>query len=70
MLGFIGRFREFKMTIAGTILYKRMKEFKAELAARGTTIEEELIRLEANGQILGTVSIKPLLHQITPINSR
>jgi hypothetical protein len=58
------------MTVAGTILFKRMKEFQKELAARGTTIEEELVRLEANGQILGTTSTKPLLHQTASINSR
>ena len=53
------------MKVAGMILLKRMKEFKAELAARGTTIGEEFTRLEASGQTLGTKAKLPLSHQTT-----
>jgi hypothetical protein len=58
------------MKLAGYILREAIKRFDKYLEKNGLTIEAELERLEKNGQIIGTTSIKPLSHQTTSINSR
>jgi hypothetical protein len=58
------------MKLAGYILSEAIKRFDKYLENNGLTIEAELERLEKNGQILGTTSIKPLSHQMTSIISR
>jgi hypothetical protein len=58
------------MKLAGYILSEAIKRFDKYLEKNGLTIEAELERLEKNGQIIGTTSIKPLSHQTISINSR
>jgi hypothetical protein len=63
------RYRE-TMKLAILILRDAIKKFDLYLAEKGVTIEQELERLERNGQIIGTTSTTPRLHQTTSINSR
>lgn len=58
------------MKLAVLILRDGIKKFDLYLAQKGVTIEQELERLERNGQIIGTTSTTPRLHQTTSINSR
>ena len=58
------------MKLALQILMKAVERFDEQLESRGVTIEQELQRLRENGQILGTTSTEPRLHQATSISSR
>ncbi len=58
------------MQIAIRILLRRMGEYEAELAARGTTLAAETERLRKAGQLYGTTSSLPLSHHTTSIKSR
>ena len=58
------------MQIAIRILLKRVKEYEAELIARGTTLAAETERLRKAGQLYGKTSSLPRSHQTTSIKSR
>jgi hypothetical protein len=58
------------MKLAGYILSQAIKRFDQYLEENGLTIEEELERLEKNGQIIGKTSNLPLSHQQTFTKSR
>ncbi len=47
-----------------------MVEYEAELAARGTTLQQETERLRKAGQLYGMTLNCPLSHQTTDTNSR
>jgi hypothetical protein len=58
------------MKLAGYILREAIKRFDRYLEDNGLTIEEELERLEREGQIIGKTCNLPLSHQQTFTKSR